>query len=213
MTWKVRHEGSSRSAPVATLDELHAGLADGVWSPEDEVQGPGETTWTPLSAHPATEDVAAEIEPPEPAQHDDETHLDMTALIDVCLVLLIFFMLLVGYTAMQKRLHGPDPTGTSTQAGPTPISRAQVEQSMIWLKVEMKEGQPVYTATVTEQGQSVVKPLDANDLEAGLKGLIKDDRTKLLLDHTADVPHGAVVKAQDAATGLRLQVKWLLPKP
>jgi biopolymer transport protein ExbD len=212
MTWKVRHEGSSRSAPVATLEELHQGLADGLWSPEDEVQGPGETTWTPLSSHPATEDAAAEIEPPEPAQHEDETHLDMTALIDVCLVLLIFFMLLVSYTAIQKRLAAAAPSGSNQKAGPDIIPRRDTE-SMIWLKVEMKEGKAIYTATLTEDGKPDVKPLNPDKLEQELKSLVKPRRTTVLLDHAGDVPHGDVIRAQDAATGLGLQLKWLMPGP
>jgi biopolymer transport protein ExbD len=211
MTWKVRHEGSSRSAPVGTLDEIHQGLADGLWSPEDEVQAPGETAWTPLSAHPATEDAAAEVEPPEPAHHEDETHLDMTALIDVCLVLLIFFMLLVGYTAMHKRLAAA-ATGTNQQAGPTPVFKNEVEKSMIWLKIDMADGSPVFKATVTDNGKQTVKELDASNLEDSLKALVRPTRMILLLDYNPKVPHGDVTRAIDAATGLRLNIKILMPK-
>ena len=53
-------------------------------------------------------EVAAELEAP-PLVREDPTHLDMTALIDVCLVLLIFFMMTTTYAvAVQKTV--PIPT-------------------------------------------------------------------------------------------------------
>lgn len=206
MTWKVRHEGSARSVPVATLEEIHQGLLDGVWSPEDEVQGPDEKNWVPLSAHPATEDVAAEVEPPEPTFHPDESHLDMTALIDVCLVLLIFFMLLVSYAAMQKRLEA-GMAGAADKGAVKQVTEDEANRSMILVRITRENDRSVYRAT-TEEG---VKELNSNQLEQDLRALMKPGRGTLLLDFSDDVPHGDVVKAQDAATGLRLKINLLMP--
>jgi len=212
MTWKVRHEGSTRSVPVATVEEIHQGLADGLWTPEDEVQAPGEGTWTPLSAHPATEDAAAEVEPPEPAFHPDETHLDMTALIDVCLVLLIFFMLLVAYTAIQKRLQA-DFAGSNQKGNVQQIPEQQARDTMILLKLTRENDRTVYRANVQQGDKLVPKELNPDQLEAELRALVTPERQTVLLDHADAVPHGDVVKAQDAATGLRLKIRVLMPGP
>ncbi len=212
MSWKIRHEGSSRSVPVETLEEVHQGLADGVWSPEDEIQGPDETTWVPLSAHPATEDAAAEVEPPEPSHHDDETHLDMTALIDVCLVLLIFFMLLVSYTALQKRLES-GLAGAAEGSNVKPLDSKQVALQMIHLKINLEQGKVVYRASIQEGGQAIDKELDPDRLEEGLKALATPERRTLLLDFADNVKHGDVVKAQDAGTGVGLKIILRMPGP
>ena len=75
--------------------------------PTDEVRGPGATAWVAIENHPQLAEVVADLEPP-PRAHDDETHLDMNALIDVCLVLLIFFMMTTTYAvAVQKMVPLP----------------------------------------------------------------------------------------------------------
>jgi len=106
MNWKIRHEGSPEHVEMS-LEQLQQGLADGVWEPTDEVLGPGETEWLPIESHPALAELAADLEPPPPRTYDDETRLDMTPLIDVCLVLLVFFMLTATVAALQTRLDAP----------------------------------------------------------------------------------------------------------
>ena len=92
MSWKVRHEGSPQHRELATAQEVLQGLIDGVWEPTDEVRGPNDAKWQPLETHPQFAEAAADIEP-LPKMHEDESKLDMNALIDVCLVLLIFYIL------------------------------------------------------------------------------------------------------------------------
>src|SRR5262245_36557998 len=102
MSWKIRHEGSPRHLDGLTLAQVAEGMRDGQWGPTDEVMGPHDTAWVAIEAHPDLAELAASLEAPAPA-HPDETHLDMNALIDVCLVLLIFFMLTTSYVmAVQK---------------------------------------------------------------------------------------------------------------
>src|SRR4051794_10516545 len=108
MNWKVRHEGSPQFVEM-TQQELLQGLLDGLWEPTDEVMGPGENAWTAIENHPALAKVAEELEPKPVKTYDDETRLDMNALIDVTLVLLIFFILTTTVAAMQKRLEAPTP--------------------------------------------------------------------------------------------------------
>ena len=90
MSWKVRHEGSPRAVEDLTPGQIAQGLIDGHWEPTDEVMGPQDTEWVPLENHPNFATVALEVEPPPPREHEDESRLDMNALIDVCLVLLVF---------------------------------------------------------------------------------------------------------------------------
>src|SRR3954463_1783889 len=104
--WKIRHEGSPRSLDM-TLDQVRQGLVDGHWEGTDEVMGPGETEWVAIENHPQLEELASEIEPPPPPHYDDETRLDMTALIDVCLVLLVFFILTTTVAALSVRIEAP----------------------------------------------------------------------------------------------------------
>ena len=57
-TWKVRHEGSPQVTGGLTVEQLNDGLADGVWEVTDEVQGPGETSWTAFENHPRFAEIA-----------------------------------------------------------------------------------------------------------------------------------------------------------
>src|SRR5262249_15679997 len=104
-TWRVRHEGSPRSVDGLTLQQLGAGLADGQWERTEGGMGRRDTTGEAIENHPELAEIAAEIEPRPPRSYGDETHLDMNALIDVCLVLLIFFILTTTVAALQKRLQ------------------------------------------------------------------------------------------------------------
>src|ERR1700722_14948326 len=100
MSWKVRHEGSPKHIEVATAQEVLQGLIDGQWEPTDEVRGSEDAAWVALENHPQFAEAAADLEP-VPKFHEDESKLDMNALIDVCLVLLIFFILTTSYAQLQ----------------------------------------------------------------------------------------------------------------
>ena len=105
--WKVRHQGSPTALTDMSLPQVAEGLANGRWEPTDEVMGPDDQDWVPIEGHPRLEEIAADLEPPPPRHYDDETRLDMNALIDVCLVLLIFFNLTTSYAVLQKRMEAP----------------------------------------------------------------------------------------------------------
>src|SRR6266852_8119607 len=107
MTWKIRHEGSPRSIDGLSPTQVVEGLQDGLWEPTDEVMGPEDADWKPIETHPDYAEVAADLEPPPAKVYEDETRLDMNPLIDVCLVLLIFFILTTSYAALQKVLDMP----------------------------------------------------------------------------------------------------------
>src|SRR5205085_8459589 len=95
--------------------------------------------------HPQLEEAALEVEPDPPRTYDDETRLDMNALIDVCLVLLIFFILTTSYAALQKMMDAPSAGDASDPGSLRPVTRADAERVMISCKVTMENGQPAIT--------------------------------------------------------------------
>src|SRR5262249_32357713 len=98
---------SPRAVEGLTLPQVAQGLMDGQWEPTDEVMGPEDRQWVAIENHPQLADLAMDLEPPPPPHRPDETTLDMNPLIDVCLVLLIFFILTTTYAARQKVLDMP----------------------------------------------------------------------------------------------------------
>jgi len=119
MSWKLRHEGSPNHIENLTLDQVADGVRDGLWEPTDEVMGPGERGWTAVESHPALSKVAEEAEearrrPPR----DEETQVDMVPLIDVCMVLLVFFILATTCQALERVLNLPDPGGRGAVVDP-----------------------------------------------------------------------------------------------
>ena len=126
MSWKVRHEGSPQHIDVATPQEVMQGLVDGQWEPTDEVRGPQDANWVALENHPLFAKAAAEIVP-LPKMHEDESKLDMNALIDVCLVLLIFFILTTSYAQLQARIDHPSVAGDVE--GPPKITKEDDPES------------------------------------------------------------------------------------
>ncbi len=188
--WKVRHQGSPSALGDLSLAQVAEGLADGRWEPTDEVMGPADKEWVQIESHPQLEAVAAELEPPPPRHYDDETRLDMNALIDVCLVLLIFFILTTTYAVLQKRMEAP---GVSQEKpGPAVVTKEQVEQQMIHVIVRMEGDKPA----VQVEKQSV----DPDNLTSELSRYVRATRkTQLLLEIDDEVPHRVEIDVLDAA--------------
>ncbi len=202
MNWKIRHEGSPQSVGLEQ-EELLDGLRDGAWEPTDEVMGPGESEWVAIENHPALAEVAADMEAPPPRVYDDETRLDMNALIDVTLVLLIFFILTTTVAALQKRLEAPSVE--QGKAKVAVVSEDQVKEQMIHVKAQMKDGNPVI---LIED-----KPVEPNRLLIELQKYVSDTRkTELLLEHDNEVSHEFVVKIIDSAKAAGMnRVRMLVP--
>jgi biopolymer transport protein ExbD len=194
--WKVRHQGSPLALDDLTLTQVAEGLADGRWEPTDEVMGPDDKDWVPIESHPQLEEIAAELEPPPPRHYDDETRLDMNALIDVCLVLLIFFILTTSYAVLQKRLEAPGISGD--KVGPPIVTKDKVEQQMIHVIARLEGDKPVFQV----EGQVV----DKDNLESELRRYVKStSKTQLLFEHDYDVPQSAVIAVLDAAKGAGME--------
>jgi biopolymer transport protein ExbD len=196
-TWKIRHEGSPRSVDNLTLAQVLEGMQDGLWEATDEVMGPGESAWVAIENHPQLAEVALDMEPPPARTYDDETRLDMNALIDVCLVLLIFFMLITSYSILQKRLEQPQIT--SDDATKLPVVKAsQIKEQMLYVKVTLK---PDKEPEIRLENKVISLDSLMSEFSRASAGTSK---TELLLDADYDVPHGVIVAIQDAARGARL---------
>jgi biopolymer transport protein ExbD len=205
MSWQVRHEGSPQAVEGLTLQQIVEGLQDGHWELTDEVMGPGDTTWVPIENHPLLEEVAADIELPPPPYREDESKIDMNALIDVCLVLLVFFMLTTTYAALQKMLD--DPTlSADKEKGAIVIRPEQVKDLMIQVKATEGPSGPV----ISVENQQVPEA----DLVPVLRRFVgQEHKTELLIDCDRPVPHGTMVAIIDAAKGAGIaHVNVLVPK-
>ncbi len=169
--------------------------------------GPGDADWVAIENHPQLADVAADLEPPPPRTYDDETRLDMNALIDVCLVLLIFFMLITTYSVLQKRMEQPPVREQDLDKMKTyKMDDPKVQEQMLLVKVRMENGQPVIRLE-----DKVVAPDDL--IAAFNRAVAGSPKNQLLLDAGDDVPHGVVVAVQDAASGARLNKVHLVMPP
>jgi biopolymer transport protein ExbD len=201
MNWKVRHQGSPESVerPLETLTDE---LADGIWETTDEIQEPGGTRWVSFENHPSFAEMCEELEaPPKPAP-EGEAHLDFNALIDVTMVLLIFFILTTTVAALQKRIEAP--TADKSKKGITQLTKEKAEATTVMIKATIENGETV----ILLDGRKV-------GLE-GLAGLIRaqvtPQKTTLLLDHDDFVLNSVVVDIISAAKAAGLdRVQMVVP--
>jgi biopolymer transport protein ExbD len=208
MSWNVRHEGSPRAVEGLTPGQIAQGMLDGRWEPTDEVMGPQDGAWVALENHPQFADVALELEPPPGRPHEDESRLDMNAMIDVCLVLLVFFILTTSYAALQRLINSPALAHDKIHGAPV-VTDKQVKEFMIKVTARMSGG---------DKGEPVIKVEDKtvpqDQLQTELTRFVKDTRkTELLIDHSPRVPHGVIVAIQDAAAGAGIQKVHILVPP
>ena len=209
MTWKIRHEGSPRHLEGLTFAQVAEGLRDGQWEPTDEVMGPQDTAWVVIEDHPQLAEIAADVEPP-PRHHPDETHLDMNALIDVCLVLLIFFMLTTTYVVTVQKVV-PLPTVAEQQKkGPKRVRTDQVKRQMVRVEATADKSGKL-TVRVENQTLPVVradgKTLDETKFRKELERYTRgpERKTEMLLD-APSVTWGTVIALQDAAKSAGVRV-------
>lgn len=215
MSWKVRHEGSPKHVEGLTPEQVLQGLLDMQFEPTDEVQGPGETTWTALENHPQFAEAAAEIEAPPPRVYDDETRLDMNALIDVCLVLLIFFILTTVYASQELLLEAAG-SHSEKPGDIREISADKFDDVMALLTLKKSDqGDGVIVRVVTKkQGQKEValeiSRADASDkqrllafkekLREGIEPLVQGGLRTVMIDFLSDqIPHEVAVAVKDGA--------------
>jgi len=188
--WLVRKQGAPDALSVASAGEVLTGLRDGNWLPTDEVKGPTDTDWQPIEVHPTFAEAAAEIEPPRP--ETDETSLDMNPLIDVCLVLLIFFILTITYASLERSIA--IPTDTPDQKGPAQVKFEDIKDRVFVVQVKMNGEKAVIRIEKEET--------PADQIDRKMKDVIaKTGRKEMVLDIDKDVPWGIEAAILDAAQG------------
>lgn len=187
--WFVRQEGSPDAVSVPSEVEVLAGLRNGNWLPTDEVKGPVDVEWRSIESHPTFTEAASEIEP-ERVEPTDETHLDMNPLIDVCLVLLIFFILTITYASLERAIDVPQVT--NDQKGPSQVEWKDIKDQVFLVTARMDGDKPVVKIATKEV------PLD--QIQAEMKRVIDSTgRKEMVLDTDKEVPWGIVTAILDAA--------------
>lgn len=195
MSWSMRHEGSPNVTASLTPNQIIEGINEGVWEVTDEVRGPGDTKWVPLEEHPFFAEALADYDP-TPRKHEDvEEHLDMNPLIDVALVLLIFFILTTSYDAMKKVIDMPSMTKRNEKGIPV-IERSQVQNEFVLVEAKLSPD------------NAIVFKVDGNEvpedkLEYAIFNAVASGRSKMIID-VDNVTWGSVVKIIDAGKGARV---------
>ncbi|HMP04302.1 MAG TPA: biopolymer transporter ExbD [Gemmatales bacterium] len=204
MSWKVRHQGETKFTGDQTVTQIAEGLRDGVWDSEDEVQGPGEKKWQTLSDHPVFEELVAAIDESEEEHEVEDQHIDMNPLIDVCLVLLVFFILATTMSVMEKVLNMPE--GKKENKGPVTVSEADVRKQMIVVEAMKVDGRTVFLVEKKETPPA--------NLRNELRDLVQKERKKKLVIDAQGVEWAAIIAIIDAATGAGIEyVNFKVPAP
>jgi len=203
MSWKLRHRQSPREVDGLSFGQIVEALREGDFDTTDEVCGPNDNAWQVIEQHPAFAEIVADLEPETVAADEADGGIDMNALIDVTLVLLIFFILTTSYQVLERVLQMPQVTAND-DSGVKTVRAEDVDTFMIRVKARAEQGQARFwigEAEVTEA-----------DLEKELRMHAGQSRKELLLD-AADVDYGTVIKVIDAAGGAGIdQVHFLVKK-
>jgi len=189
--WLVRPEGSPQAIHLSSVEQVLAGIREGHWLPSDEVKGPGEDQWRSIDTHPLLADSVVEWLTP-PRVQEDETHLDMNPLIDVCLVLLIFFILTITYASLERAIDIP-PLNPD-QKGPTQINYKDIKDQVFVVTARMDGDRPVVRIEKQE--------VPISQIAREMKRVIENTgRREMVLDVDKAVPWGIVTAILDAAKG------------
>lgn len=193
--WLVRQEGSTQTYALPSAAAVLTALRDGNFVPADEVKGPTEPDWQPLDAHPMFADTAVDLEP-EPEEETDDTALDMNPLIDVCLVLLIFFILTITYATLERALSVPEDSADDKASKKVNIN--DMKDRVFVVKVDMNGETPVIQMGIHKQ----LKPVARERIKEEMEALISSTgRREMVLDIDRDVPWGVETAVLDAAKG------------
>ena len=194
--WHVRQPSEPTPRAVPTAEAVLVGIRDGEWEPTDEVRGPGERMWIPIEEHPAFADAVAEMGPPPP-EPVDETHLDMNPLIDVALVLLIFFILTATVTSLRRTIE-VSPPQPEDGGNPNPTQK-DLENRTFTLIVSLDErDEPIVKLSVGAGSEQVVA---FDELEKKLTEVVNSTgRKEMILKMHNDLRWKTEVQIRSDAT-------------
>jgi biopolymer transport protein ExbD len=126
----------------------------------------------------------------------------MNPLIDVALVLLVFFILTTTYETIRKVIDAPGLTPEQKNA-PLPKLTSEQIARLVKVKAYKQNGKTV----IEVEGQ----PVEEQNLERVLKRFYSEQRDEVLID-AKDVDWGTLVFIQDAAKGAGFR-KGHFPRP
>lgn len=189
--WDLRnHDSDSKSILLESI-EIQDLIVSGLISINDEIRKEGETSWKTFEDYPEFDDT---FSVKSSIKHDEDENIDMNALIDVCLVLLVFFILLTSYAKLVQHLEAaktnPDskiPSITTTQADQKTkvVIKTEAGKTLFYINEQVVESENLTTA-----------------LKASARKLKSKD---LILFYSDDVPYQAVISIQDAARAADFQ--------
>lgn len=189
--WNLKsHETDSKPILLESI-EIQDFIVSGLISIDDEICKEGETTWKTLLDYAEFDDA---FSVKSSIKHDEDENVDMNALIDVCLVLLVFFILLTSYAKLVQHLEAaktnPDskiPSITTTQADQKTkvVIKTEAGKTFFYINEQVVESENLTTA-----------------LKASARKLKSKD---LILYYSDDVPYQAVISIQDAARAADFQ--------
>lgn len=198
-TWQVRKEGAPESFDLPSAADVIEGLRDGHFSSTDEVKGPNDADWQPIEAHPMFEEVALEVDPP-PEETADETHLDMNPLIDVCLVLLIFFILTITYASLERALDVPEDS--VQKKGASTVQYEDMKDRVFIVTAKMDGEKPVIKIGV----KGAMKEIPKERIFAEMQEFINTTgKREMILDIDNFVEWGLETAILDAAKGNKVR--------
>lgn len=195
MSWMLRHRGSPQHIDGLSFAQVVEALREGTFDTSDEVRGIGDAAWTVIEQDPRFADIIEGFAPDSVYADESETHIDMNALIDVTLVLLIFFILTTSYQVLEKVLEMPQIKNNDSTAVKT-VRAEDVETFMIQVKARQEHGTPKIWIADQEVPET--------DLEKALRAQASQGRKELILD-ALDVEYGVVIKIIDAAGGAGIE--------
>lgn len=189
--WDLKNYVADSKSILLESIEIKNLIVSGLISIDDEIRKEGETAWKTLLDYPEFEETFSSK---SITKQEDDDNIDMNALIDVCLVLLVFFILLTSYAKLVQHLESAK---TNPDSKIPSISVSQADQKT---KVVIK----------TEAGKTffyINKQVVENDnLTSALKASARKLKNKdLILYYNDDVPYQAVISIQDAARAADFQ--------
>ena len=205
--WLVRQEGATRTYALPNEAAVLTALRDGNFVPADEVRGPADPDWQPLETHPAFAEAALDVEPP-PAETTDDTTLDMNPLIDVCLVLLIFFILTITYATLERALDVPEDNAEDKASQKVELKDIKDRVFLVVVKMVRDESHPNGERPVIKIGvPGGLKdvPHEKDKIFKEMEGIINTTgRKEMVLDIERTVPWGVETDILDAAKGNKI---------
>ena len=191
MPWLVRSEGSPRSVELPTAQRVLEGVADGDFAPTDEVRGPADAGWQPIESHPQFAEAVEGLDQRVRLLTEDDK-LDFNPLIDVALVLLIFFILTATYSSLRRAIELPPGPPDDKGAAQQVIKEDEVKDRSFLFRVWQEDGRTLFKLED--------RTLLADEIERGMIEHVRaTGRKELRLDVGPGVEWGEITRVYDAA--------------